>query len=210
MRGLSCLLLAGLLGWLTWTGWHPPASVSGNAIRFPLLSATGKAVLWRVVTRRVISMPSLQGMIDQFSRAELYPAVLSRNEGVELHAFEDSRTFTTGKEAARARDEWVRLKLNAGVIKKDGRFHVTLGRFFMAAHASHVHAQLKKTGRPFRYEKRRVMIPVRRFAFRPLPLARAQQLWKKVKALGFADPVLMPEKQFTGIYGKIVPGHQTK
>ncbi len=210
MRMLSYLLLAALLGWLVWTGWHPPASVSRNAIHFPLPNDTEKAVLWRVVTRRVISMPSLQGMIGQFSRAELYPAIFSRNEEVELHAFEDMRSFTTGKEAARARDEWIRLKLNADIIRRDGSFRIALGRFFMAAHASHVHAQLKKTGRPFRYEKRHVAIPVRRFTFRPLPLARAQQLWKKVKELGFADPVLMPERQFADIYGKTGSGHQSK
>lgn len=165
---------------------------------------------WRVVTRRVISRPSSQGMRDQFSQAGLEPVIFSRNEAVELHAFDDPQTFTTMGEAAQVRNEWLRLKVKADIIKKDGRFHVALGRFIMTAHAAQMQAHLKKTGRPFSYEKRRIVIPVHRFTFPSLPQNQAQHLWEKVKELGFADPVLMSEKQFADIYELTESGHPAK
>ena len=208
MRSLLSLLLAGLLIWLAWVSWQPPASQNLSQNRPHIAVPEDESQPWHVVTRKAISKPGAESMQKRLEQAGLKPVRITRRESAELHAFDDARTFPTRKEAIQTLPEWKKIKLDANIMKSNDTYSISLGRFYMGEHALRMHARLKKTGKPYHYEKRKVTIPVYRFSVSSGNASDAKEVWQKVQELGIAEPVLMPEKQFMNIYGETGPGKQ--
>jgi hypothetical protein len=62
--------------------------------------------------------------------------------------------------------------------------------------------RLKRIGKPYRYERRTVIIPAYRFVFNPMEKDKATKSWQKLQNLGIAEPVMMRESEFQKLYGK--------
>ncbi len=210
MRSLFSILLAGLLIWLAWISWQPPAPQNIAQNRSHISVPESESQPWRVITRKIISKAAVGSMQKRLKQAGLKPIRITHREAVELHAFDDARTFVTKKEASRAKGDWEKLNMSADIMKSNHAFTVSLGRFFIAGHAMRMHARLKKTGKPYRYEKRQITIPVYRFTFPSGNATESRLLWQKVQELGIAEPALMPEKQFVNVYGKAGPENQPR
>ena len=208
MRSIFSLLLAGLLIWLAWVSWQPPASQNLPQNRPHISVPEDESEPWHVITRKIISKPSAESMQKRLAQAGLKPVRITRREVVELYAFDGARTFPARKEAVQALAEWKKLKLDANIMKTNDAYSISLGRFYMAEYTLRMHARLKKSGKPYRYEKRKVSIPVYRFSISSDNATDARALWQKVQELGIAEPVLMPEKQFMDIYGETGPEKQ--
>jgi hypothetical protein len=203
-RHLAAAILLIFLAFLAWNSWQPPASpTSGKAVRAYLPQQTGpEAGLWRVVTRKIIWKQAAMALKKRLEEKGFRVVSLTRREQVVLHAFDDSRTFSSLKAAQRARANWKKLKIEAGVTKKDGKYAVALGRFYLPEYAERMRISLAATGKKFRYERREVKIPVYRYTFAPGDRKAAEKLWKQVQALGVAEPELMAEKRFQELFGK--------
>jgi len=203
-RNITSFILLVLLTWLAWTSWQPPAVIPDTqpvslAIPEPLDAAP---TLWRVVTRRMVWKEAAEAMYKRLKEAGLRVTSVTRKEKIDLHAFDDARTFVQRKDATQARKKWEKRGFEADVIHQDDHFGVGLGRFFLAAYARQMQKKLKKNGMKYSYERRMVNIPTWRFTFPAASHAKARKLWQRIQALGVADPSLMPEKQFESLFGK--------
>lgn len=201
-RGFSLLLLA-LLAWAGWMAWQAPAiSVGERPVMQSLPDRPGDAVeLWRVVTRRMIVPKAADELGDSLRERGLAAIRVQHQEEVELHAFDDPRSFATREDALRVRAAWRKAGFEAELIRPDERFGVALGRLYMAAYAQQLQSRLQASGRPFTYHRRQLFISTWRFTFAPQPYAEAVKLWSKVQAMGVADPVLMRESRFVAMFG---------
>lgn len=159
-----------------------------------------RAIKWRVVTRKLVWKQAANAMQDRLKRAGLKPIAIVRREPVEMHAFDDARTYKTRGQARKAVRKWQKLKVEANIIRRDAGFGIGLGRFYLPAYAERMRQRLEKAGKAFTYEKRKVEIPIYRFTFAAVPRDKAQALWQKVQDLGVADPVLMNERQFLSTF----------
>jgi len=225
--GQAALLLGLLL--LAWFIWQPPAPAPGpepviamlpepppqkpEAPRRqaepakPVAASPKKQHLWRVVTRRIVWSAAVKTLEKRLKEAGLEPIRLKRREPVIMHAFDDATLFATREAAEKARREWLKKNIEATVIKANievGKdiYMVGLGRFYLTEYAEQVQNRLKAIGKPYRYERRTVTIPVYRFSFAPLPKREAEKLWQQLQDMGVATPVLMPEAEFQKAYGK--------
>jgi len=203
-KNLVSFILLVLLTWLAWTSWQSPEVISGAqkiraAIPEPMETVPA---LWRVVTRRMVWKKAAEAMHARLEETGLRVVTIGRKEDVELHAFDDIRTFAKRKEAARTKKAWEKRGFEASIIKPDARFGVALGRLYLAAYAKQLQNRLRKNGLKYRYERRRVNIPTWRFTFPAASHAEAEKLWQQIQSLGVAEPSLMPEKQFQTLYNK--------
>jgi len=214
---ISVLALAGV-GWLAWIAWQPPL-LSAPSSFTPTPSALVKpypapalalperpgeaAMLWRVVSRRMIVPKSAMAMKIALSERDLHVIPIQRQEQVELHAFDDVRTFARREDAVRARELWKKAGFEAELIKVDAQFGIALGRLYMAAYAQELQQRLQKSKRQFAYHRRQLNIPTWRFTFPAAPYAQAKALWLKVQETGVADPVLMRESRFKAAFGEL-------
>ncbi|RME87569.1 MAG: hypothetical protein D6771_00295 [Zetaproteobacteria bacterium] len=209
------------LGWLAvalsvalaWLAWHPPAPPEPSEIFVPLppplrADADRSRHLWRVVTQRIVWKAAADALRARLAEIEK-PQTIVRREEVLVHAFDDPRSFTSFADAIRAQNEWRALGVEATVVKIDDEqapYRVALGRFYLAAYAEQMQARLLKLGRPFAYERRTIKLRTWRFTFPPLPRREAEALWRRVKALGVADPILIREDRFQKMFGaSLVP-----
>ncbi len=163
--------------------------------------------LWRVVTRRIVWRAAVKTLAARLKESGLKPIRLKRREPVIMHAFDDASLFATAKAAEAAKKQWQKKHIEASVIKTNIEidkdiYMVGLGRFYLTEYAEQIQNRLKQIGKPYRYERRTVTIPVYRFSFPPRPKREAEQLWQQLQDLGVATPVLMPEKEFQKAYGK--------
>jgi hypothetical protein len=223
-QGLTLIILAGL----AWFVWQPPAPAPSpvavyapipelpvsNQPTKPAATSPNKVVLqapklpqWRVVTRRIVWSAAVKALEERLKEAELSPIKLKRKEPVIMHAFDDAALFRTAKAAEAARKKWLKANIEATVIKANIEvnkdiYMVGLGRFFLTEYAEQIQNRLKQIGKPYRYERRTVTIPVYRFTFPARHKREAEKLWQQLQDLGVATPVLMPEKEFQKAYGK--------
>ncbi|HCS12503.1 MAG: hypothetical protein COS82_02390 [Zetaproteobacteria bacterium CG06_land_8_20_14_3_00_59_53] len=205
---LVSLGVLGLLLWAAWAAWQPPVMrAEPRPVLQHLADRPGEASeLWRVVSRRMI-VPKAAEELGQSLRERGLPAILiAHQEQVELHAFDDPRSFDKREDAVAARNEWKKAGFDAELIKPDENFGVALGRLYMVAYAQQLQRRLDNAGREFTYERRLVLIPTWRFTFAPAPYAEASALWVQVQAMGVADPVLMRESRFHAMFGDAVAG----
>jgi len=196
-----------LLAWLAWTSWQPPdITPNMQKIRATAPEQIDTApVLWRVVTRRMVWKKAAEAMDQRLEKTGLRVIPIGRREEIELHAFDDVRTFAKRKDAARAKKAWEKRGFEASIIKPDDRFGVALGRLYLAAYAKQLQSRLRKSGMKYRYERRMVNIPTWRFTFPPATHAKAEKLWQRIQSLGVAEPSLMPERQFQALFKKLAP-----
>jgi len=161
---------------------------------------------WRVVTRRIVWKAAVNTLEERLNEAELAPIKIKRKEPVIMHAFDDASLFRTQAAAEAARKKWLKEHIEATVIKANIEvnkdiYMVGLGRFFLTEYAEQIQNRLKQIGKPYRYERRTVTIPVYRFSFPARDKREAEKLWQQLQDLGVATPVLMPEKEFQKAYG---------
>ncbi|MDX8392090.1 MAG: hypothetical protein R8K53_05925 [Mariprofundaceae bacterium] len=193
-----------LLAWLAWTAWQPPfISAADLSVTHALPERSGSAaVQWRVLTRRMIVPKAADAMQQTLVERQLPAIALKRQEQVELHAFDDPRSFAKREEAVAARNLWKKAGFEAELIKPDAHFGVALGRLYLVAYAQQLQRRLDKENRVYTYHRRQLSIPTWRFTFPPLPYTEAKTLWLKVQETGVADPVLMRESRFQRTFGR--------
>ncbi|MDQ6957698.1 MAG: hypothetical protein Q9M24_01150 [Mariprofundaceae bacterium] len=203
-KSLTSFVLLILLTWLAWTSWQSPEIISGaQKIRAALPEPVETVpTLWRVVTRRMVWKKAAEAMHARLEETGLRVIPIGRKEDVELHAFDDVRTFAKRKEAVRAKRAWEKLGFEASIIKPNARFGVALGRLYLTAYAKQLQRRLRKNGMKYRYERRMVNIPTWRFTFPAASHAEAEKLWQRIQSLGVAEPSLMPAARFQPLYGK--------
>ncbi len=204
VKNIIALALLGLLICSAWVIWRMPAnSPRVSQIRFTLPGhPDAKPRLWRVVTRRMVWKQAAAAMQKRLRESGLRVVPIVRREAVEVHAFNDIRSFASRDAAERARDEWEKHGFEANVITGKGRFGVALGRVYLDAYAQQLREQLEKKGRKYHYDRHLVNIRTWRFTFPAASHAQALELWRRVQKLGVADPALMPETQFKRLFGK--------
>lgn len=197
------LVVLGLLAWAGWLLWQPPEmAVQSRPVMLHMPDRPGDAFeLWRVVTRRMI-VPKAAEELGESLRQRGLPAIsIAHQEQVELHAFDDPRSFASRQDAVSARDAWKKAGFEAELIKPDENFGVALGRLYLAAYAQQLQHRLEHAGYPYTYHRRLLNVPTWRFTFAPAPYAEANALWVQVQAMGVADPVLMRESRFRAMFG---------
>jgi len=203
LRQIISVLALGLLLWVGWLVWQPPAATHASSAPVKALpERPGDATeLWRVITRRMIVSKSAEAMGKSMLRRGLPAISLVQEEDVELHAFDDPKTFEVRKDAVRARNAWRKAGFEAELIRPDGRFGVALGRLYLEAYAQALQRRLEKAKRPYSYERRQLHVATFRFTFDPAPYAEAREMWARVQELGVADPVLMRESRYRQMFG---------
>ncbi len=203
-RNITSSILLVLLTWLAWTSWQPPAVIPDpQSVRLAIPeSMHAGATLWRVVTRRMVWQQAAKAMHKRLEEAGLRVTPISRKEDVELHAFDDARTFSNHNDAVLAKQEWKKRGLDASITKSEHIFGIALGRLYLAAYARRLQERLKKNAMKFNYDRRIVHIPTWRFTFPASTHHDAEKLWQRIQILGFADPALIPETQFMTLYNK--------
>jgi len=201
-KSLASFIFLVLLTWLAWTSWQSPEVIPGaRKIRATIPEPVETAsTLWRVVTRRLVWKKAAEAMHARLEETGLRVVTIGRREEIELHAFDDVRTFAKRKEAARAKKVWEKRGFEASIIKPDVRFGVALGRLYLSAYAKQLQSRLRKTGMKYHYERRMVNIPTWRFTFPATSHAEAEKLWQRIQSLGVAEPSLMPEMRFQALY----------
>ena len=209
------LLILSALAWLVWQQPAPapsPAAVRNSIPGVPLSAhspnenaiAKHPGELWRVVTRRLVTPEAAKALSRSLQKLKLEPIKFERRESIEMHAFDDQFLFSSRKNAAKAQKDWLKRKIKATVIKIDDKLYtVDLGRFFYIEYAEDLQKQLKKAGKPYRYQRRNVTIPAWRFTFAPTGRQQAGKLWKQLQSSGISMPVLMPEERFQETYGDV-------
>jgi hypothetical protein len=203
LKQVISVLALGLLLWVGWLVWQPPAvtHVSSPPVEALPERPGDAAELWRVVTRRMIVSKSAEAMGKSMLQRSLPALSLVQEEDVELHAFDDPQTFKVRNDAVRVRNAWRKAGFDAELIRPDGRFGVALGRLYLEAYAQALQRRLEKSKRPYTYQRRQLHIPTFRFTFAPAPYAEARALWGRVQELGVADPVLMREARYQQMFG---------
>lgn len=223
MFSLGRMLLLLLLLGLAWFAWQrpeqPPAGPQSVRMLLPAApavvaaapeaeTAQPEAGLWRLVTHRIVWHESVKALAKRLREAGLNPRQLQQLEQVEMHVFDDPRSFATHAEAARARHEWLVAGVQADILKAPGGkgYIVGLGRLYMSEYAEQLQSQLKRIGKPYRYERRNVELPVWRFVFPAMAKKDADTLWQRLQQMGVADPVLVPEDRFRELYPDVPAG----
>lgn len=220
------LILTAVLAGLTWLSWQPPlpapappvaraslpfhpaatARQDGISEHRPETLAQSQSAhqqsLWRVVTRRVISKEGINALEKRLAAMQLKPLIIQRREDLTMHAFDDAELFHSKEQARAAASFWQKHGIESSVMKAAaGTFMVGLGRFYQVKYAESTQKQLDSTGRKYRYQKRTVPIPVKRYTFPPTDKPAAEALWKKLNITGVIMPVLIPENRFQELYG---------
>jgi len=207
MHKFFSALLVILMAAGAWQAWHPPTVVSQvQPLAFSIPNiAPLDAGLWRVVTRRMVWKKAVNGMQRQLNTLDYPLTLIRKKEPIELHAFDDVRLFSTKKEAYVAKAWWKKKNVDADVLDTSEAgdapiYRVELGRYYLSAYAQDAQEQLKAAGKPYRYQKRQVMIPSYRFAFPAMTKSEAEILWRRLQNMGVADPVMMQASKFDSLY----------
>ncbi|MFC1567848.1 hypothetical protein ACFL3K_01440 [Pseudomonadota bacterium] len=190
--------------WLAWQAWQPPmVGQPGLAVRtaLPKVENAGPK-LWRIVTKRMVWKQAIASMRDRLYKEGFETELLVKREPVEVHAFDDPRSFKTLAEAEKVKAQWRKKKIDAEALFREVTYGVALGRFYITSYAEQMQARLKIIGLPYVYERRTVIVPAYRFIFAPMEKKQAEKSWRQVKNLGIAEPSMMKESEFQRLYGK--------
>jgi len=196
-----------LLALLAWFFWQQPAVMPVEKTAHTLLPAIEGQVAdqWRVVTRRMVTDAAVTALTDRLRALGLTPVTLNSREEVTLHAFDDAIIYDTRSAADLAAQRWKDKGMAVNIIEvSDTVYLIGLGRLYQDENAGLLQQELQKSGMPYRYQRRNVMLPAWRFTFSPLAHGDAQQLWKQLADSGVAMPVLMPESRFQLLYGALL------
>jgi hypothetical protein len=207
MRALAAALLVAAAAWLAWQAWQPvPAPAPAPAVRLALPQQSNTpAADWYVVTRRLVWKQAVADMGKRLIEAGLIPIEIHNREPVELHTFDDPDSFKSQRAAEKRKAIWRKAGVGeAEVLRRGDEFIVGLGRFYLTAYAEQMQNRLKRLGKPYKYERRNIVIPAFRFGFGPMDEDEAKQTWKKLQDMGLADPVVLPAPRFVEMYGDAI------
>jgi len=201
-KNIASSILLVLLTWLAWASWQPPAVIpDAQPVRLSIPEPIHtEAAHWRVVTRRMVWQQAAEAMRKRLKKSGLHVIPITRKENVELHAFDDVRTFSKHNNAVLAKTKWKKLGFDASITKSDNLFGIALGRLYLAAYARRLQARLERRSLKYTYHRHIVHIQTWRFTFPTATRKDAEKLWQRIQVLGFADPVLMRETQFKLLY----------
>lgn len=200
------LVIAAMIAaaWLAWQAWQPPTPITSTSTVRSVVPENKYAgpELWRIVTKRMVWKKAISSMRDRLYKEGFETQLIVKREPVELHTFDDPHSYKTLAEAEKAKENWRKKKIDAEVIKREVTFTVALGRFYLTSYAEQMQERLKRIGKPYRYDKRTVVIPAYRFVFNPMEKDEATKSWERLQNLGIADPVMMRESEYQKVYGK--------
>jgi len=168
--------------------------------------------LWRVVTHRVISNEGIHALQQRLAGMGLDPVSIHTTEEMTMHAFDDAALFSSRAQAQVVAAFWQQHDIDTNIIKAaKGTYLLALGRYYQSNYAALLQQQLDRAGRPYRYQQRKVPIPVVRFTFPASPKGQADALWKKLNSTGIVMPVEISEQQFNTLYksARLVPTAQS-
>ena len=204
MKKTLVVLTLLLAAWLAWQAWRPPViSQPQLTVRNTLPKVKGAGPeLWRIVTKRMVWKQAIASMRDRLYKEGFETELLVKREPVEVHAFDDPRSFKTQAEAEKVKAQWRKKKIDAEALFREVTYGVALGRFYITSYAEQMQARLKIIGLPYVYERRTVTVPAYRFIFAPMEKKQAEKSWRAVKNLGIAEPAMMKESEFQRLYGK--------
>lgn len=204
MKRLAAGLLVAVCAVIAWQAWQPPASTDRQGTVRAAIPQNGpaKQEKWRVLTHRMVWKQAATAMQERLTKAGIKLTRIQRKEPVELHAFDDPGTFKTQQAAEKVKAIWRKKGIKAEVLKREITYGVGLGRFYLVDYAERMQAQLKKTGLPYQYERRTVVIPAFRFVSGKMDKAEAEKLWRTLQDMGIASPVLISESRYLALYGK--------
>ncbi|MDQ6954537.1 MAG: hypothetical protein Q9M20_03750 [Mariprofundaceae bacterium] len=207
MKNILVLMILGVTSGLTWQAWNPPeiqTQLRQNRLLIPDIQAP-EETLWRVVTRRMVWKQAVADMKNRLLKEGFEPEQIQRREPVELHAFDDPRTFKTQAEARKVKAMWEEKGIEADVLKHQtdnnkSVFKVGLGRFYISEYAERTQDQIKKTKQAYSYERRTIRIPSYHFVFPAMHQDKAESLWKRLQNIGVTDPVIVQQREFDKLY----------
>jgi len=207
------------LAWLVWQSPQPAVQPPTVQVRLPPLNEAGRNAadspaqtghaeklfagrqLWRVVTHRVMSKEGIRALGKRLVSMHLQPIPIHTTEDMTMHAFDDAELFQSSRKARVAAAFWQQHDIETTVMKAaEGVYLLGLGRYYQAKYAEILQKQLDRVGRKYRYQQRRVPIPVVRFTFAAGDKQQAKALWKKLNVTGVIMPVLISERQFEKLY----------
>jgi len=200
-------MILGVASGLTWQAWNPPnlpTQPKQSYLAVPDMPIA-EAVLWRVISRRMVWKQAVDDMEKRLLKEGFEPEIIQRREPVELHTFDDPRTFKTRSEAEKVKARWEKLGIDADLLRHQDEggksdFKVGLGRFYISEYAETMQENIKKTLQAYNYERRTVRIPSYRFAFPAMSKSQAENLWKRLQNTGVTDPVIIQKSKFDKLY----------
>jgi len=159
-------------------------------------------LLWRVVTRRMITPEGIHALTNRLEAMHTHPISIHTTEEMTMHAFDDAQLFKSRRQAREMARFWQQHDIETNIIRAaKGVYLLGLGRYFQAKYAEAWQQQLDRVGRKYRYQRRRVPVPVVRFTFPSGDRQQSERLWKKLNTTGIVIPVLISESQFDKLYG---------
>ncbi len=200
---ISLTVMVGL-GWMAWQVWFPgEIKVAQDDVQVWLPERPNLGNLenerWRVFTKRMVWKKAVEDLQAKFKEHNMNPIILNRKEAVQLHVFDDPRTFVSNAEAQAALKEW---KIDSVDIlrRSDGKYMLGLGRFFLPEYAKLRQEALQALKKPFKYSQETKIIPTYRFIFPALSEKEAEVLWKNIQDMGAINPVMMTENEFNALF----------
>jgi len=207
MKNFFVFLLTLTFAWLAWLAWYPPApthTIHNVRMALPDIEPLD-AGPWRILTRRMVWKQAVDDMQKRLNEAGLPAEIIQTREPIELHAFDDPRTFNTFADAGIAKDVWEKQGIDADIAKLEENgittYRITLGRFYLTEYAERMQEELKKSQHAYIYDRRTTELPSYRFAFSAMSKSEAAILWKRLENIGLAEPVIIQESEFKKLYG---------
>ncbi|MDQ6975146.1 MAG: hypothetical protein Q9M22_01125 [Mariprofundaceae bacterium] len=203
MRHLLVSLLLIALSWATWMVWVSPQQAPTPAavdvyITAPPASTDG---LWRVLTHRMVWKQGVHDLQRKLASIGLTPQLITRKERVKLYTFDDARTFISVASARGAQAAWQQHGImDVDVVVKNSGYGLGLGRYYIMEFARNTEQRLRRSGLPYKRDKRVVRIPAMRFVFPPMSRPKADTLWQKLQALGVGKPIIIRDEEFKRRY----------
>ncbi len=204
LKNIIGILSVLVLSWLAWAAWFPPEFTHEQSdVRVFIPERPNLGSLehekWRVFTKRMVWKKAVDELQAKFKEHNMDPIILERREAVQLHVFDDPRTFVSNAEAQAALKEW---KIDSVDIlrRKDGKYMLGLGRFFLPEYAKLRQEALQALKKPFKYSQETKIIPTYRFIFPALSEKEAEVLWKNIQDMGAINPVMMTENEFNALF----------
>lgn len=192
------------LSWTAWNAWFPPEIIDKQRdVRAWIPERPHLGSLedekWRVFTKRMVWKKAVEELEAKFKEHNMNPIILNRKEAVQLHVFDDPRTFVSRTEAEAALKEW---KVDSVDIlrRSDGKYMLGLGRFYLPEYAKLRQEALQALKKPFKYGQDTKIIPTYRFIFPALSEKEAEVLWKNIQDMGAINPVMMTENEFNAMF----------
>ncbi len=192
------------LSWTAWYAWFPPPIThepQGVRVWIPERPHLGalEDEKWRVFTKRMVWKKAVQDLQAKFRANNMNPVILERKEAVQLHVFDDPRTFVSRTEAEAARKEWNIDSVDI-LRRSDGTYMLGLGRFYLPEYAQLRQKALKALKKPYKYTQDIKIIPTYRFIFPAMSEQEAEVLWRNIQDMGAINPVMMTENEFNAMF----------